>query len=233
MFRAIKNNIPNSITCLNLLFGTLAIIAAFKPYDESLMGLQGYQVAAIMIGLAALADFADGFVARLLHAVSPLGKELDSLCDCVSFGLAPALIIYNQMRASCPGHWLCYVPLVIPLFGALRLARFNIDTNQSTTFTGLPIPANAIFFVGLSEWYACHATTSPWIIAVAAVAFSLLMVCGLRMFSLKMHNLSPKENYRQYLLAVAAVAFVVTQGVTGLAWTILFYVLLSAISRVK
>lgn len=239
MFRAIKNNIPNAITCLNLLCGTLAIIAAFSPYDELLWGLQGYQVASIMIGLAAVADFADGFVARLLGASSPMGKELDSLCDCVSFGLAPAMILYNQMQAACPGHWLCYATLAIPVFGALRLARFNIDTNQSTTFTGLPIPANAIFFVGFAEWYAHHASTTPWVPAACAVAMSLLMVCSLRMFSLKMHSLSPKENYRQYLLVVAAVALVVTQIVIGqpwviaLAWIILFYVLLSAISRVK
>ena len=143
----IKNNIPNGITCLNLLCGALAIIVAFKPFDIMLLGLQGYQWAFILIGLAAVADFCDGLVARLLHAVSPLGAELDSLSDCVSFGLAPALILYNVMTvAGCP-LWMCYISLMIPIFGALRLARFNVDTNQTTTFTGLPIPANAIFWI--------------------------------------------------------------------------------------
>ena len=234
MFRSIKNNIPNATTCLNLLCGAMAIIAAFSGYDELLWGLQGYQVAALLIALAAVADFCDGFAARLLHAQSPLGKELDSLSDSISFGLAPAMIIYNQLHEACPGSALPFVALLVPVFGALRLARFNIDTNQTTTFTGLPIPANAIFFIGLSAWFAGHSTlVGVWVVVACVVVLSLLMVCDLRMFSLKMHNLSPKENYRQYLLLVAAVALVLTQGIPGLAWTILFYVLLSAISRVK
>lgn len=87
----IKNNIPNAITCLNLLFGSMAVIVAFKPFETIGCGLLGYQWAFIFIAAAAVADFCDGLVARLLHAVSPLGAELDSLSDCVSFGLAPAL----------------------------------------------------------------------------------------------------------------------------------------------
>ncbi len=229
----IKNNIPNGITCLNLLCGALAIIVAFKPFDTMLLGLQGYQWAFILIGLAAVADFCDGLVARLLHAVSPLGAELDSLSDCVSFGLAPALILYNVMTvAGCP-LWMCYMSLMIPIFGALRLARFNVDTNQTTTFTGLPIPANAIFWIGFINYYATHHNVNSWIIVVLIVALSLLMVCNLRMFSLKIHGFGLKESYRQYVLIAGSVVFAVLAGVSGLACIIVFYVLLSLLFKEK
>ena len=229
----IKNNIPNGITCLNLLCGALAIIVAFNPFDTMLLGLQGYQWAFILIGLAAVADFCDGLVARLLHAVSPLGAELDSLSDCVSFGLAPALILYNVMTvAGCP-LWMCYISLMIPIFGALRLARFNVDTNQTTTFTGLPIPANAIFWIGFINYYATHHNVNSWIIVVLIVALSLLMVCNLRMFSLKIHGFGLKESYRQYVLIAGSVVFVVLAGVSGLACIIVFYVLLSLLFKEK
>ena len=229
----IKNNIPNGITCLNLLCGALAIIVAFKPFDTMLLGLQGYQWAFIFIGLAAVADFCDGLVARLLHAVSPLGAELDSLSDCVSFGLAPALILYNVMTvAGCPS-WMCYMSLMIPIFGALRLARFNVDTNQTTTFTGLPIPANAIFWIGFINYYATHHNVNSWIIVALIVALSLLMVCNLRMFSLKIHGFGLKESYRQYVLIAGSVVFVVLAGVSGLACIIVFYVLMSLLFKEK
>ena len=231
MMKKIRNNIPNAITSLNLLFGCMACIAAFNCYDPVCGGLKGYELAFLLIALSAVADFFDGLVARLLHAVSGIGKELDSLADLVSFGLAPAMVLYNLMLEHGAGHR-ALLAMLLPVFGALRLARFNVDTNQATTFTGLPIPANAIFWIGFTAWYAAH-PVPLWAVLALVIVLSLLMVCNLRMFSLKMHNLSVKENYRQYLLAVAAVALVVTQGVTGLAWTILFYVLLSAISRVK
>ena len=232
ILQTIKNNIPNTITCLNLLCGALAIIAAFKPFETTaVMGLQGYQLAFAFIALAAVADFADGLVARLINAVSPLGKELDSLSDCVSFGLAPAMILFNVMSAAECSTWVCYSAMLIPIFGALRLARFNVDTNQATTFTGLPIPANAIFWIGFVNYYANHHTISQWIVLAFIVVMSLLMVCNLRMFSLKMHGFGLKEAYRQYLLIIAAVAFVVLAGLSGLACVILFYVILSALCK--
>lgn len=232
LLKAIKNNIPNAITCLNLLFGALAIVVSFEPFEgTSIFGLQGYQLAFVFLALAAVADFCDGLVARLLHAVSPLGKELDSLSDCVSFGLAPAMILYNVMtEARCPS-WMCYMSMMIPIFGALRLARFNIDTNQATTFTGLPIPANAIFWIGFINYYATHHSISQWIVLTLIVVMSLLMVCNLRMFSLKIHNFSLKENFRQYTLLIASIAFIVLAGVSGFACVVLFYVIVSALFR--
>lgn len=194
--------------------------------------MQGYQVAFVLIALAAVFDFFDGFTARLLHAVSPLGKELDSLSDAVSFGLAPGMVLYNMLVQYAPESGVAYIAMLIPVFGALRLAKFNVSTDQSTTFTGLPIPANAIFWIGFTNFYAEHHADVPvLVVAVLVVALSLLMVCNLRMFSLKLHSLSVKENYKQYLLVLAFVACVGFCGVTGLAWAMLFYIVLSAVTK--
>ena len=231
--KAIRNNIPNAITSLNLLFGCLACIAAFHCFDPMCgSGLKGYECAFIFIALAAVADFCDGLVARALHAVSNIGAELDSLADLVSFGLAPAMVLYNMMLGQGAGHW-ALLALLLPVFGALRLARYNVDSTQGTVFTGLPIPANAIFWIGFSAWYAMH-PVPLWLVIVLIVALSLLMVCTLRMFSLKMHNLSSlKENWAQYLLVIATVALIVFMRLPGLAIAIALYVLLSIIKREK
>ena len=231
--KAIRNNIPNAITSLNLLCGCLACIAAFSCFDPMCdTALKGYQWAFILIGLAAVADFCDGLVARMLHAVSDIGAELDSLADLVSFGIAPAMVLYNMMLEHGEGHW-ALLAMLLPVFGAIRLARYNTDPTQGTVFTGLPIPANAIFWIGFTAWYATY-PTPLWMVVVLIVALSLLMVCNMRMFSLKMHNLSSlKENWAQYLQVVATVAFVVLMGLRGLAPAIMLYVLLSIIKREK
>lgn len=232
MLQAIKNNVPNAITCMNLLSGTLAVVAAFHCFEQWWWGLQGYEVAFILIGAAALFDFLDGFAARLLHAVSPLGKELDSLCDLVSFGLAPAAIVFNMMWQATGGSPLCYVAMFIPICGALRLAKFNISTDQTTTFTGLPIPANAIFWIGFTAFYAMQGNAlSHWIVLAFIVVISLMMICPLRMFSLKLHSMALRDSWRQLLLVVGFVAFVIIAGLPGLAWGILFYIALSACTK--
>ena len=227
---AIRNNVPNAITSLNLLFGCMACIAAFSCYDPVCGGLKGYELAFVLIAMSAVADFLDGLVARLLHAVSAIGAELDSLADLVSFGLAPALVLYNMMTGYGEGHW-ALLALLLPVFGAIRLARFNVDTNQTTTFTGLPIPANAIFWIGFTAQYAMHQTPLK-VVILLIVALALLMVSPLRMFSLKMHNLwSFKDNWAQYLQMIASVAAVAVMGLPGLTFVIILYVLLSVIKR--
>ena len=227
MIKAIRNNIPNAITSLNLFFGCMACIAALS--NGCLVA--PYIIAINYIALSAVADFLDGLVARWLHAVSAIGKELDSLADLVSFGLAPALILYSKMDQY--DDLLALFALLLPVFGALRLARFNVDTNQATTFTGLPIPANALFWIGFTDWYYQY-DCPVWIVVLLIVVLSLLMVCPLRMFSLKMHNLSSlKQNWAQYLQIVATVAFVVWLGTPGFAAAIALYVLLSIIKREK
>lgn len=232
ILQSTRNNAPNAVTCCNLLSGALACVAAFHAFEPWWWGLQGYQVAFVLIALAAVFDFFDGFTARLLHAVSPLGKELDSLSDAVSFGLAPGLVLYNMLVQYAPESGVAYIAMLIPVFGALRLAKFNVSTDQSTTFTGLPIPANAIFWIGFTNFYAEHHADVPvLVVIVLVVALSLLMVCNLRMFSLKLHSLSVKENYKQYLLVLAFVICVGFCGVTGLAWAMLFYIVLSAVTK--
>lgn len=232
ILQSTRNNAPNAVTCCNLLSGALACVAAFHAFEPWWWGLQGYQVAFVLIALAAVFDFFDGFTARLLHAVSPLGKELDSLSDAVSFGLAPGMVLYNMLVQYAPESGVAYIAMLIPVFGALRLAKFNVSTDQSTTFTGLPIPANAIFWIGFTNFYAEHHADVPvLVVAVLVVALSLLMVCNLRMFSLKLHSLSVKENYKQYLLVLAFVLCVGFCGVTGLAWAMLFYIVLSAVTK--
>ena len=227
IINAIKNNIPNAVTSINLLCGTLAIIAAFSCFDDVIWGLQGYQLAFLLIALGAVADFCDGLVARLLNAVSGIGKELDSLSDLVTFGLAPAMVLYNMMHEAYPNSWIALTAVLLPVFGALRLAKFNVDTEQTTTFKGLPIPANAIFWIGYCAWFATHHTIAPWVTVVCIVALSLLMVCNMRMFSFKLHGFNLRESWAQFLLVIAAIACVVTMGLPGLAVTIALYIVLS------
>lgn len=227
MFRKIIAWIPNSITCTSLLFGSLATIAAFH-FNDLLWGLPCYQWAFICIGIAAVCDFLDGASARMLHAYSNLGKELDSLSDLISFGMAPGMLVYNLM-ASQPGPaWLPFTAILIPLMGELRLARFNIDDRQTTSFLGMPIPANAIFWIGAVAWSTTHTYISHWpMAALIAVMSSLMVATNLKMFSLKFKNFDFRENLRRYVIIIAALLFVITGGVPGLAWTILFYIVLS------
>ena len=229
---SIIKNIPNCITALNLGAGCLSIIAASHGTSE-FWGLHGFQWAFLFIAMGALADFLDGFAARMLKAFSDLGKELDSLCDLVTFGVAPALTLFFLLKDIAVDPWLCWTTLLIPVCGAFRLARFNLDTRQTTSFIGLPIPANAIFWIGyaqlmfegvqfLSVWYVflCFLVVECW-----------LMNSNLPMFSLKVKSLSLKENFPRYLLIAAAGLFCFTLGVGGLFWLIVFYVFLGVAFR--
>ena len=231
MFRTIKAYIPNTITCLNLLSGTMACVMAFNLY-HTVGGMLGYEWAFLFIGAAAVFDFLDGAMARLLHAYSDMGKELGSLSDLVSFGLAPAMLVFNYMNYFHPGisAW-SFISLFMVAMGALTLAKFNIDTRQTTSFIGLPIPANAIFWVGMLAWLIDTAYPGVLVMAVMVVGMSLLMVCNLPMFSLKFKNFNLADNYRRYLIIIAAVLFVGVGGIPGLAWTIMFYLLLSLADR--
>lgn len=222
----ITRNIPNSITCLNLASGVFAILMASKGSAE-VWGMEAYKWAWIFIGIAAIADFLDGFAARLLHAYSNLGKELDSLCDLVSFGVAPAVIMYYCLEAVPQAHWTRWLVFLIPICGALRLAKFNIDTRQSSSFIGLPIPANAIFWIGYSAmiYSGTLFVAEPFVVAVAIIIESWLMVSPLRLFSLKFKSWGFKGNEFRWLLILTAVVFVCTMQVPGLLWLIIAYVL--------
>lgn len=223
--------IPNCITLLNLLSGCVAILFAFHA-GEVFDRLMGWELAAIMMGAAALFDFLDGAVARMLHAKSDIGKELDSLSDLVSFGVAPGLLLMNVLDMA--GAGMCsYIALFLPLMGALRLAKFNVDDSQATTFKGLPIPANAIFWIGVVGAIMkgeLHPTVGVTVAVI--VLMGIMMVCNLPMFSLKMSDFSFRSNLPRYLILAAAVVFVMLLGVAGLAATILLYIAMSVFQRV-
>lgn len=230
MLDRIKGCIPNSITCLNLLSGCIAIFMTFH-LDEPFGALSGASWALIAIASAALFDFLDGMAARLLHAFSPLGKDLDSLSDLVSFGVAPAMLVLNVMLARDPLQWPAFAALLLPVFGALRLAKFNNDTEQATVFRGLPIPANAIFWVGVYGWISTYGYPGWPVMWVLTALLCAAMVGNFKMFSLKFKNLSLYDNFIRYVIIAAAVVFVCIYGLAGLAWTILLYFLLSLLRQ--
>ena len=232
---------PNFITSLNLVSGFIAIIFAAN----------GNLVTASWLILAAMIfDFLDGFSARLLKAYSPVGKELDSLADVVSFGVAPGLIIYhlllNSVTLNAPVDinsdflkiiLLMLISAIMPVCGAIRLAIFNLDSTQSTSFKGLPIPANALAVI--SVVIACHYshsqlidsfTASPLLLILFTVILSLLMVTRIPLFSLKISNFKLKGNEGRYILAGLIVIFFVIFGILALPLIVPLYLVSSALS---
>lgn len=228
--RSITSYIPNTVTCLNLLSGCVAVYMAFN-IDRQIGCATGAVWAMTAIAAAAVFDFLDGASARLLHAYSPLGKDLDSLSDMVSFGVAPAMLILNVMLGYSSTPWLCFAAFLLPVCGAMRLAIFNNDTEQTSSFRGLPIPANAIFWIGMSGWFTRYGYPGTVIMAVIIVAVSLAMVSNIKMFSLKIKSLSFHENVRRYVVIIATAAFVWAYGLSGFIWAIVLYLLVSILSR--
>lgn len=227
-----KKQIPNLITLANLLCGVLACF----------MAAQGFlRPAAIYICLGIFFDFFDGMAARLLNVASPLGKELDSLADVVTSGVAPGIILFQmacmQVEGCCSNEIfeaLCYLAFLLPLFAAYRLAKFNLDTRQSHSFLGLPTPANALIWVGLALCSSLSLSPS-WTVILLCVSLltDILMVSELPMFSLKFNfkDLSWKTNSIQYLFLIGCIVIIATT----LQWfaisiIILWYILLSIIT---
>lgn len=230
MLRKIVSVVPNTLTCCNLLSGCVAIYMAFH-HTARFGSLSGASWAMIAIGAAAVFDFLDGASSRLLKAYSPLGADLDSLSDMVSFGVAPAMLVLNVMLGYSLHPWLCWVALLIPVCGALRLAKFNIDTEQATFFRGLPIPANAIFWIGMYGWIERYNYPGTAVMVILIVLVSLSMVAKFKLFSLKFKNFDFHENFIRYVIVVAAILFVVFYGLSGLVWTVVLYVLLSLLRQ--
>lgn len=213
----------------------MAIICAFHGY-EPWWGLSGWQWGAIFIGIGAVADFLDGFCARLLKAYSEIGKELDSLSDLVSFGVAPALLVFNVMDVQEIEPWLKWCVLIVPAMAAFRLARFNIDTRQTTFFIGMPVPANAIFWIGFCALVAERTAflTVPTIFLPLLILEAWMMISSFKLLSLKFHDYGfHGTNIWRYALIAAAIALVFCMGVAGFMWLIVFYVVLSLCVKVK
>lgn len=214
---------------MNLFSGCMAVVSAFH-FNGTIGAMQGYEWAFLFIGLATVFDFCDGLSARLLHAYSALGKELDSLSDLVSFGVAPAALVFNLIQSQ-TGSWVAFLAFLIAVFGALRLAKFNIDDRQTTSFIGLPIPANAIFWIGVVAWNVDFRYIGDAWMTALVVLFPLLMVSSLPMFSLKVKTLSLRSNVRRYALLLGTAMLVAAMQLAGLLWAIVFYILLSATER--
>lgn len=227
----IKKHIPNAITSLNLLFGTLAVIQAFE----------GYQLFAIyLIMAAAVCDFLDGFAARLLKTYSPMGKELDSLADLVSFGLAPTILLYHRLYMFLSPHIsggynnlflliLTFVPVSITIASALRLAKFNVDTRQSENFIGLPTPANALLicmFLHFSTFNTIFddLLNSTFFIPIVSLVLSYLLVCNIPMFSLKFKTLKWKGNEKRFILILSTMVLLVVVLVLGITWSLSLFI---------
>ena len=228
----IKRQIPNLITLCNLACGVLSVLAA--------LGYGFPRQAAFLICLGIFFDFFDGMTARLLGVSSPMGKELDSLADVVTSGVAPAAILFDitySPLSESGQHWMAVAFLLIPLFAAYRLAKFNLDTRQSHSFLGLPVPSQALVWVGLA---LSHLTVviGQWSVAVVLLSLLLnvLMVSELPLFSLKFNfkDLSWRTNSVQYIfLIVCAVIIAALRDWIAISVIILWYIILSAITQRK
>ena len=239
---SMTKHIPNTITLLNLLCGCFAVFFAFR-------GSPGFSVWLIIF--AGIFDFMDGMLARMLNAYSELGKQLDSLADVVSFGLAPSAIVFCMIEqtyiASEPGFsWSTSIfteklilssAFLIALFSALRLAKFNIDTRQSTSFIGLPTPANAFFIISLIFWAEPGTSVitgvQPWMYSVIAIIFSGLLVAEIPMFSLKVKSLKWKENQIRYIFLSISILLAMFLHHKALTFIILTYIIISITSALK
>lgn len=232
MSNVIKNSIPNTVTCLNLFSGCIACVMAFEG---------DYEWALFFIILSAVFDFFDGMLARGLKAYSAIGKDLDSLADDVSFGVAPSMIIFSLFKEMhYPSSiefmvpYLPYAAFIISVFSILRLAKFNNDTRQSSSFVGLPVPANALFWGSLvagahdllvSE--SCH----PVYLFILVCLFSWLLVSEIPMFSLKFKNLSWKDNKISFIFLIVCIPLLIFLGICSFAAIIVWYILLSLFTR--
>ena len=236
-----KKHIPNMITCCNLISGCIATVMAI--YGDA-------GIALLWIVAGAVFDFFDGMTARLLHVSSPIGKELDSLADVVTFGVAPSAILYQQLSVmDCPAAlqsatvahssmtWaqvLSFAAFIMAAFSALRLAKFNLDERQAMGFIGLPTPANALYWgsliVGTHRWL--DQLPGGVITLLVMMFFSCyLLVSEIPMFALKFKQWGWRGNEVRYLFIISCVPLLAFFGITGIAIIIAWYVVLSIITQ--
>ena len=245
-----KKHIPNTITCCNLISGCIATFWAF-------CGIHYMALAFIVIG--AVFDFFDGMTARLLHVSSPIGKELDSLADDITFGFAPSAIVFSWIYSQCALHpspvtlhpslstlhsLLPFLAFIMAAFSALRLAKFNLDERQALGFIGLPTPANALFWgsliVGLNDSTALDdpslstlRSSLPYIILLGTFVSSYLLVSEIPMFALKFKTWGWKGNEVKYIFLLTCIPLLLFLGTIGLAAIIAWYVLLSVMTNTR
>lgn len=234
MANAIVRNIPNTLTSCNLFSGCTAAYMAFHG---------NYKEALLFIVLGAMFDFFDGMTARLLHVSSPIGKELDSLADDITFGLAPAAIAFSLFKEVYYPDFLMpvagimpYTAFLIAVFSGLRLAKFNIDERQTSSFIGMPTPANALFWASLAvggHSFLISDNFNAIYLFVLVVVMSLLLVAELPMFSLKFKDLSWGHNKVSYIFLIVSLPLLIIFQLSGIAAVIIWYILLSLATRKK
>lgn len=244
-------NIPNLFTLLNLVFGCLAIISILQT-GESIITQSGegtwvpqlpekIWMGSIFIGIAAVIDFLDGFVARLFKATSEMGKQLDSLADVVSFGVAPGMILYQLLRISYiqeesgldTSVWWLMPALIFPMAGAWRLARFNITNAGTSDFRGVPIPAAGLVVASLplilfyDSFGLVPVLINKWTLYTIIVVLSWLMVSNARFMAMKFSDGSVKNNLPRVILAVLAIICAIFLQWLAVPVVFIFYIILS------
>jgi CDP-diacylglycerol--serine O-phosphatidyltransferase len=240
--KIIAKGLPSFITSLALISGCISVVISTTRGDLTLAGY--------FVLISAALDFVDGMAARLLHSISEFGKQLDSLADVISFGVAPAMILYRLILHSFTGgslpeagdllRWqvvILYSPFLVAAFSALRLAKFNLDLKQVKNFRGLPTPANALFIIALGfasesrfPFMQEMAYNLPFLL-VTIVLSCFMLVCNLPMFSLKLASFGLKENSLRYLLVVCSVLLLAIFWLPALSAIILIYILLSIVDN--
>ena len=242
----IKKHIPNAITCCNLLCGCLAIVQAFEG---------NLVYASYLVGMGAIFDFFDGFAARMLKVSSPIGKDLDSLTDMVTFGVVPGVILFQMVRGALyfdeegfnlfEGlHFPIYIPFIITVFSAIRLAKFNNDTRQTDSFIGVPTPAVAIVICSLplitnwntqfsfENYHQFELLLNPYYLFVLAIILSLLLISELPLFALKFKHFKWTGNEIRFLFLGLSLVMLVTLQFVGIPLIIIMYIILSVINNV-
>ena len=234
MANGITRHSPNMVTCCNLFSGCIAAVMAFQS---------NYEAAILFIILGAVFDFFDGMLARLLNVSGPLGKELDSLADDITFGFAPSAIVFSLFKEvqypefmSGITEYFPYTAFIIAAFSALRLGKFNIDPRQSSSFIGLPTPANALFWgslvVGAHSFLVSDSFNAIYLF-ILVILMSYLLVAELPMFSLKFKNLSWRDNKVSYIFLLICIPLLAVFRISGFAAIILWYILWSLLTRKK
>ncbi len=234
----ILRHLPNFITSMNLLCGCLALVSIFNGDALTAAGL---------VVLAAILDFFDGFAARMLHVSSPIGKELDSLADGVTFGVVPGmmLLFYLKQTMGVEGlslstfgaHPLLIIPLAVPIFSALRLAKFNVDERQSDSFRGLPTPASALWVISIPVmlWYVpsylpinpASFVLSPAFLIGSSIGLSAIMVSDIPLLAMKFKQFGWKGNEIRYVFLITSVVLLIILQTLAIPCILLLYVLLS------
>ena len=220
----LTKHIPNTITSMNLFCGALGVIFSLRG---------SLDIAFYLILAAAVCDFCDGFAARMLNAYSAVGKELDSLADLISFGLLPSLMLHRRLIEGGVTDFWAYVPLIIVVFSALRLAKFNVDERQTENFLGLPTPACALW-CGSLIYAADHGVMSmanllhdTHLIIISSVVLALLLVSEIPMFSFKIKKGSPYNRIRIYFVGIVAAIAIATFALK-INWSYIVLITLTA-----